>query len=421
MFRGNYQLLKKKINELGTLKKFINYYFFSIISSIIGFYSISYLTKHLTPEHYGMIGIFLGILFFIPSLLSFSANGLQAINIVEMKETDYIHYRNKFITFILIWDAIIFCIAFGIGLFIKYEFILVTVVTVGLLKLLSSLHSTELIQFSKPTAFGLLDLLTISLTFLITVILISLFDLDWKGRIWAIIIAEAVMFLVRFWGISSIGPKFTFVLDLKEYKYFIYFGLPVMASLLAAWIINQSDRFLILHYFSLTEVGLYTAAYGVSSIISTMNQTIIKVLAPPIYLNLSANRGRLLIKKYNKYYAIIILLIAAIVSLISYLFLDVFFDSKYHRAIPIVCILSFAQAFFGIYSTSGVVLDYYRLNKLKMILIWMSAVGCLISAILLVPLIGFYAPAIGTLVSFVILAFVTRHYVHMELNKRCVV
>jgi hypothetical protein len=72
-------MLKKEVHS------FINYYIFTIINAGISIFSISYLTKNIVPEDYGMIGIYTSILFFIPSLISFSANGLIAIEIVDLE------------------------------------------------------------------------------------------------------------------------------------------------------------------------------------------------------------------------------------------------------------------------------------------------------------------------------------------------
>lgn len=60
----------KIINKIKPLVKhkevlnFVNYYIFTIINAGISIFSISYLTKHILPEDYGMIGIYGSILFF---------------------------------------------------------------------------------------------------------------------------------------------------------------------------------------------------------------------------------------------------------------------------------------------------------------------------------------------------------------------
>lgn len=90
---------------------FVNYYIFTIINAGISIFSISYLTKHILPEDYGMIGIYASILFFLPSMMSFSANGLQAIEIVDLEEDRYLYFRNGYISFVLI--SFVACLIFS--------------------------------------------------------------------------------------------------------------------------------------------------------------------------------------------------------------------------------------------------------------------------------------------------------------------
>lgn len=405
-------MLKKEVQS------FINYYIFTIINAGISIFSISYLTKHIVPEDYGMIGIYTSILFFLPSLISFSANGLIAIEIVDLEFSKYLEFRNGYISFLLIsfigssLISILFCLYFT-----EFGFVIIMATIMGFIQTLSSIHNTELFQFSQSTRFGLISTGTVLLGFLLTVVFISFFNLNWQYRISALLIAEFVFLIIRFYFLSSIGSSFKFIFDKSQFKYIIYYGAPLMLSVLAGWVLNQSDRYFLLNFFSLKEVGLYAAAAGIASFVVMINSNMIKVIYPLVYKKLSKREGKKFILKVTASYSIVILLISIIFCLGLYFFGNLFLGQKYLSAMPIIYIMCLGQAFFGIYSTTGLVIDYFKMTKLKTILVLLSAILLVLLSFLLIPLFGIYGPAVASLLSFLFLSILS-FFISLGLFKK---
>lgn len=397
----------KKIQTLIFRKEvlnFINYYVFTIINAGISIFSISYLTNHISPEDYGMIGIYSSILYFVPSMMSFSSNGLQAIEIIDLDKQHYIQFRNSYISFVFLTSILCFFVAGGISFFFKdYGYVIVMATIMGFVQTLASIHNTELFQYSKPTRFGLISTGTIVLGLFITIVFLSIFNLDWKYRILALLIAEFVFLIFRLFYFSSIASSFTFSFNKEQYKYLFNYGAPLMISVLAGWVLNQSDRYFLLKYFSLKEVGLYAAAAGVASFIVMINSNMIKVVYPIVYRKLSIREGKKFIIQLNALYSFLILIIATIFCIGIYFFGHLFLGEKYLSALPVIYLMCLAQAFFGIYSTTGLVIDYFKMTRLKTILVLICAFSVVFLSFLLIPLIGFYGPAVASIISFMIL------------------
>jgi len=384
---------------------FINYYVFTIINAVIGFFSIFYLTKHILPEDYGMIGIFSSILYFVPSMMSFSAHGLQSIEIVGLDNENYLIFRNSYISFVLLISILCFAAAGISSLFIKdFSFVIIMATLMGFMVTLDSIHNTELIQYSQPTRFGLFSSATVLLGFLLTVVFISVFKLDWKFRIVAMLISEFVILILRFYLFSSIGSAYKFCFNKEQFKYLFYYGAPLMLSVVAGWILNQSDRYFLLNYFSLKEVGLYAAAASIASVIVMINANMIKVVYPLVYKKLSKREGKNFILKVTALYSILILVIAFGFCIGIFLFGHLFLGEKFLSALPIIYIMCFAQSFFGIYTTTGLVIDYFKKTKLKTVLVIICAISVILLSFLLIPIIGVYGPAVASLISFLLLA-----------------
>lgn len=398
--------------------KFLNYYIFTILSAIVSFGSISYLTHNISESGYGHLGIFTSISFLMPSLLSFNAIGLIQINIVNYSYVRYVDFRNNFITFcialFLITELItlIFTSFWG-----EYNSIVHYSLIYGFLLLLSTIHNSELIQKGKATRFGVLSFLSGASSFLIAYILISIFSFGWEGRVISFIIAECFFLILRFVVFSDIGKKFKITLHTIEWKYFLRYGSTLWLGLIAGWIINQSDRFILLHYMTIEDVGIYSAGAGISGFLIIINATMVKVLAPTIYKALNEKKDRKFILKFFKFYAVIISLIALTICTLTLLFLPYFLGAKYLMAKWIICILTMAQAFFGMYQIVGLVIDYLKLNKLKSFIVSICAISCIITGITLIPILGIHAPAVGNLVSFIILATLTYYFANKQLFK----
>ncbi|MES2284306.1 MAG: oligosaccharide flippase family protein [Bacteroidota bacterium] len=387
---------------------FINYYVFTIINAAIGLYTISYLTKHLLPEDYGMIGIFISIQSFALPMMSFSAIGLQGIEIVNLNKDDYLIFRNSYISFALLSGII--CLLGG-GIFslfsAEFSFVIMMALLMGFILTFSSIHNTELIQYSQPTQFGLISSATALLAFVLTIVFISYLDLDWKYRIFALLISEFIILIFRFYIFSSIGSRFKFHINKEQFKEIFYYGAPLMLTVLIGWILNQSDRYFLLRNYSLKEVGLYAAAASISSLITMINANMVKVIYPLIYKRLSVREGKGFTLKLTALYSVFILTVALMFCVGIYFFGKYFLGSKYLSALPIIYIMCFSQAFFGIYMTIGIVIDYFKKTKIKTILVAISAISVIFFSFLLIRIIGLLGPAVALLISFFILSILS--------------
>ena len=414
-FKSLVSLFKKNID---LFYKFLNYYIYTILSAVVAFGSISYLTHEINESGYGHLGIFTSISFVIPNLLSFNTAALVQINIVNLAYGKYIVFRNNYITFctsIFIFFEFI-ALTFS-NLWQEYNSIVHFSLIYGFLLLLSSIHNGELIQRGKATQFGLLNFLSATLSLLISIILISIFHFEWEGRILSFISVEVLFLIIRFTALSDIWKKFKITLHIIEWKYFLKYGSMLWLGLIAGWIINQSDRFILLRYLTIEDVGIYSAGAGISGFLIMINTTMVKVLAPIIYKALKEKRNKDFILKFFVFYAVLIFIIALVICAFTLLFLPYFFGEKYLIAKWIICILTMAQAFFGMYQIVGLVIDYLKLNNLKSIIVSICAISCLITGITLIPFFGINAPAIGNLISFILLAFLTYYFANKHLVR----
>jgi len=198
---------------------------------------------------------------------------------------------------------------------------------------------------------------------------------------------------------------FKITIDKIQFKEFFQFGLPLLLGLAAGWVLNQADNYIVLHFFTLKDAGVYAVAYSIGTIVNTINQAATNAIMPKLYTALENKEGHKLIKKMNLYYAIIMIIISLIIGISSYWYIPILFGSDYTESSNIVFFITLAFGFNGIYRTTGSVIAFYKQNKLQMKLIYLSAITNIIISILLIPYFGIVSPAIGTMVAFMLLAY----------------
>ena len=128
-------------------KKFYEYIIFSGVSAGLGFLGVIYMTRTITPEEYGVIGIFLALLYVLPQMISFSSIGLVSINKVKLSEKEFILFSRSFFSFGIVnfIGILVFSIVSSF-FFREYELIFWVLPVLALLQYLSSFHNMELVQ-----------------------------------------------------------------------------------------------------------------------------------------------------------------------------------------------------------------------------------------------------------------------------------
>lgn len=399
--------------------QFTNYYAATILSTIISVVSISYLTRVLSPTDFGYVGIFGSLVFVLPSLLSFNTLGLVQINIVDLNQEAYREFRNQLISFCLACLLVAECIYVALWpLLTGYALLVELAILYGFVLLLAQVHGSELIQQGKATTYGVLATVTAALSLGFTVLAVVFFGASWEGRIIAVLLSELFVLIARLVFLSDIFAEFKLVFHAKGWGEFLKYGASLILALAAGWAINQSDRFVLLTFLSLQDVGIYSAGASFSSFIGAINGTMVKVVAPRIYKALAAGRDSSFILRFFSIYSAGITVVSVGVCFAVVFLLPLLVGEKYQGALGVICVLVMAQAFFGMYQVVGLVIEYLKLNHLRSSILLVCALIGVSSSVFLIPFIGILAPAFGTLLAFVGLVGMNLFFVWRILRDR---
>ena len=393
------------------LKRLSLYFSFSIVNAGITFLTSVFLARNLPVDDFGVIGLFLAVLYFAKPLASFNAVGLVAINKANFNKERFKSFSDVYFTFQMIFSVFLLLISLILSqVFYEYMFVFLILPFLIFVMVFTEFHYAELVQQKNSLYYGGYVFVTRVLVLLFSFLLINFYDFNWKAYLWALFLSEIIVLVIKV-KISFVTLRgFSFSVEKSEILKIITFGLPLFIFLIAGWGLNQADKFIVLHFFSIKEVAFYTVAYSLGVSINTVNQALTNSILPVIYDALKEGGAEGVIKKYTLYYTTFITLCIVILGCSASYFVPLFYGEEYSSSISIVVLISIAFGFNGLYRITGMVIEYHKLNVLKTKLVFSSMLINIILSIMLIDGYGVLAPAIGTIVAYMYLAFTSQYY-----------
>jgi O-antigen/teichoic acid export membrane protein len=201
------------------------------------------------------------------------------------------------------------------------------------------------------------------------------------------------------------------------------FSLPMLPSLLSAWILNLSDRIFIENFHNLHDVGIYSIGYKIASLILILFSALNMAYTPVFYkIANSADqiKAKMKLSNYNNVIVFIIILGVFLLSFFSKEVVYLFLNEKYIESYKIIPIIAFSYLFSLI--TGLLNLMFYQ-NKKTLQLMYIIVGGSFANIIfnfMLVPKFGASGAASSTVLSFALMFFVelimAKNYYYISFN-----
>lgn len=139
-------------------------------------------------------------------------------------------------------------------------------------------------QITKsPLIYVLLSVLASVLSAFFTIVLFLSFDQAVYYRFVSVCCGFLLAFLASILMYYKVGGRFSYAWRGRYFLYFLGFCLPVLPHNIALFIRNYADRFFIEDVYSVSELGVYSAAFQLAGIISVILVSINKALTPEIF------------------------------------------------------------------------------------------------------------------------------------------
>ncbi|OFX23156.1 MAG: hypothetical protein A2033_15440 [Bacteroidetes bacterium GWA2_31_9] len=190
------------------------------------------------------------------------------------------------------------------------------------------------------------------------------------------------------------------------------YSLPIVPSLVFAWVMNLSDRIFIERYFSLYDVGIYSLGYKIAGISALVTSSFYAAYSPIFYKianDKSAQNPKEVLRNYNHTYVIIVIFLSFSIAFVSKEFIAIFLNIKYVDAWKIVNVISFSYLIAAISGLLNLMIYQEKKTMRMLLIIIISASTNTGMNFLIIPAFGAMGAAIATVTSslvFFLIAYV---------------
>jgi O-antigen/teichoic acid export membrane protein len=363
-------------------------------------------TSLLSPEQYGLYSISVALLSFFCIIFS-DWVGLSALRF--FKQHQLAEKMSKYITTIvsilIVNISLLFILAFifrhSIYSFfnvpVKYCLaILLLVIPVAVRALLFQVLRAQL----KSISFTVSTIVNQVLTIALSIFFIKFFHLGAMSLLLGMGISITLIDILLIYQSNILSWCKICKIERDSVIPIFMYGVPIAATSLSAWIINQSNKMIMNKISGFSDAGIVGVAYGLTLPILMTIFSIITVAVIPRIINMYEEKidVRPLISRFTGYYILASLPVVAVISMYSMDYVQLLASSdKFYVAFKIIPYFAFGTFFLAL--TDYTTLQYHLANKTYIDFTIKLASGILgiVLNVVLIPKYGLIGVGIATL------------------------
>jgi len=242
----------------------------------------------------------------------------------------------------------------------------------------------------------------IGIVLTLTVLGVAVFHL----RIWGVLLANVTAIVLLSIAIAVYCFRtYRFSFDPRLFIKVMRFSLPLSLSALAMFVIHFGDRFIIPHYRTFGDLGLYSIAYKIGMLLSVVQIAFQNYWGAQVYQIAKRDDAHSIIARVFSYLMLIMVFCSLGLVIAAKPALHLLPRSYWEASalVPII-VLSYLLRSVG---------DYFRylflvegLATYEAACSWIGAATCLAAYFILIPRFGIWGAAEATLITFFVLAIV---------------
>lgn len=322
-------------------------------------------------------------------------------------------FQGTIVAFLLLWSATLTVVFLLVGpwalprvvpalTFEPYGWFIAAIAALGVLGVVPT---AAWAASERSRAFIGATLLSSSINLGGSLILVAGFGMAVFGLLWGRTLSLLVLaipytiYLARNVGLAWDRPQLVRALR---------FSLPLVPHLLAHWVLNASDRWLIERYRGTSAVGIYVASYafidGVNLLAASMNRAWV-----PLFTRSFADPAqRSTIARGITYFVLVVASVSTSLVVLSPSIVRLFFAPAYVEAAQIAPILALGGLAQGLYYVYVTVLFFHARNGILPVVTVVAGTLNIVLNILWLPTYGIAGAAWATLLGYVVLTLGVR-------------
>ncbi len=363
-------------------------------------------TSLLSPDEYGLYSLSIALLSFLCIIFSdwVGLSGLRFFKHHQMTQ-DMPKYLTTLVTMLTANIFIMFVLALTFRqsfydffhIPVKYFLaILVLIIPVAIRALLFQLLRAQL----KSVSFTFSTIINQFLTILLSIFFVKYFHLGAVALLLGMGVSISMTDLLLIYQSNILSWFKLQRIEWNSVFPIMKYGIPIAATSLSAWIINQSNKFIMNSIHGFSQVGIVGVAYGLTLPLLMTIFSIITVAAIPRIINMYEEKidVRPIISRFTGYYILIALPVITVISLYAADYVSMLSSNdKFLDAFKLIPYFAFGTFFMAI--TDYTTLQYHLANKtyIDFAIKLTSGIAGVILNILLIPKYGLIGVGIATL------------------------
>ncbi|MFR6257501.1 MAG: lipopolysaccharide biosynthesis protein [Anaerovoracaceae bacterium] len=399
----------------------------------INFFLLPLYTKYLTPEALGVSDTIVSLTSMIFPLLVMGLD--SAFSAFYFDERSEEHQKRVFnticCTLMLVSIIPIVFILFSqiISVFLfntdKYD-ILVSIAFLSVSMNLWYLPFSIIVRMkNKMLLFAIVNFIASISMIGLNIVFLSVVHLG----VYSLILTTAIINLLQFclylkFSGSKIEKTF---FNKKLIQKMLKYSLPLVPNVVALWILNMSDRYIILYFCGEGDVGLYGIAARFATMVSFIANGVYMSYTTYVYDKKDDADAPKQYARILNAFNLIILIICIIGSIFGKEVIGIMTDEAYYESYLMLAPLLFSQLLYGINTIVGYAIGFAKKSYYTLLSTSVGAIINVILNIIFIPKFGAVAAAYTTCVSFAIMVVITYlisqklYYVEYGIKKMTII
>ncbi len=405
-----------------TAKHTIIYSLGNLSIKLVGFILLPLYTTYLSTAEYGLLAIIEAVSQFAIAVLGFRL----ATAMLRWATAEKDELKQKSIIFTSLLTSIIILIPFIIS-FIVFASYLSEIIfdTSDFTTYIYLISAFILFEIYNVFILNLLRLRDKSVYYMVIIILKLIINLGFNiyfvayanigvnGIMYSMVISSIIFSIATFpFLLSQIKVKY----NIKVAREMFTYGFPLIFATISSMILTLSDRFIIKHVYSLSEVGIYNLGYKISSVINVVIiQSFQMGFLPIAFKKFDQEGAKEFFAKVLTYFTFILVLAVITISFYSKEVIILLSENpEYFEAYKLVPIISYTFLIKGIYYIFSLGLHFVKKTKYNSFIVLIGALINVLLNYMLIPALSIYGAALASVFSSVVIMLLYYYYSQRE-------
>lgn len=387
----------------------------NLVLKAASFFLLPLYTKYLTPDQLGVTDSITSISSFLFPILVFSFDSAFSAFYYDREDEEY---KKKVFNTVFFFVLFTSMVSIGLLIFAKplsvllfdteeYAFAFsISLVSIALNMWYLPFSLVLRIQ-NRMLSFSIISVVTSLMMILLNIYFVAELQLGYL----AMILSTAIVHILQvvLFGFVSRAKIDLRQFDKKLFRRMFKYALPMLPTTISNWILNLSDRYMLLYFKGEFEVGLYGIAFRFNNVINVITNAILTAYTTYAFASKNDDNAKEQYVKVLNAIFIILGFICFIVALFSKEIVVLMTEKSYHSSYKLIGPLLFGKLFYTLSSILGYGFAYAKKSKYFLYPSFIGMVLNVILNIILIPLYGGYAAAITTLIGYGVMMLVTYY------------